>query len=204
MLNPGKKRNPQLEEDRLAPWRKSTAIKLQVEKDPEVKKLIRDVEDNYARASSSDSEADANTTVSTVTPQDTPGSRSAIPSPRPRRIRQLSPDDDEIPDPFPEPSKEIKKAKRRGPPKVYRSRKSKAVLKSDMMVKASEPEEEATLNKFLGQGEEMTAARKRKRCNGQTERMEETSDDAVPETLGTESDVDSDATIPDINGTGFC
>jgi hypothetical protein len=190
-----------LEEDRLAPWRKSTAIKLQVEKDPEIKKLIRDAEDNYSSISSSGSELDPITSVSTAASQVAQDRYLAIPSPRPRRIRQLSPDDDEIPDPFPEPSKEIKKAKRHGP-KVYKTRKSKAAAKSEVMVEASEPEE-PTPNKLLSQEEEMTAARKRERCDGQTERMEETSEDVIPETPETESDVDSDATIPDVNGASF-
>jgi len=50
---------------------------------------------------------------------------------------------------------------------------------------------------------EDTSTQKRKRSESQTEQAEEASHHNIPETPGSESDVDSDATNEDVNGAGF-
>lgn len=92
ILSPGKKLHPQLEEDRSAPWRVRSAIKLQAEKDPEIKRKIRDAADNWANTSSSGSESRPGVALPVASALDAQDRHSATSSPRP--LRQLSPDDD--------------------------------------------------------------------------------------------------------------
>lgn len=178
MLAPGIKSNPQLEQDRAGPWRKSTAIILQAGKDPKIKKLLEENKDTYSAGSHQDSDHEK---------------------------REWSPDDEEDPDPSPGPSKEVKKAKRSSQKIYNKTGKSKAVPKSDVMAGVSDAEDEPIPNAPMGEGSETADARPRQSHGSNTELDEDegTSDDATHETGETDSYFDSDATNPDVDGADF-
>jgi hypothetical protein len=135
ILRPGKKKYGQLHEDRPAAWRISSAIISAITKWPEAKKLVDDARDAAAAANDSSDSDDENSSHANGSPNrlvhssiDSKGQvygTSYFNRPNLKRKRDYkdktdeeSSDDEEIPDPNPQPSTQIKKARRFSKPKL--------------------------------------------------------------------------------------